>query len=134
MSSGTTKTRSLRMLDANGQKLAEFLIIDERVISIPSFCLMHLIENDYSQALARAMPGRRWQLDYFVRYLIDVCAQYKNDPFPPMIESANDGYVGFNLDGHVDCRALADLVGVMDERVRGILRNHLTFPDQHICP
>lgn len=134
MSSGTTKTRSLRMLDANGQKLAEFLIIDERVISIPSFCLMHLIENDYSQALARAMPGRRWQLDYFVRYLIDVCAQFKNESFSPFIESSNDGYVGFNLDGRVDCRALADLVGVADETVRQILINHLTFPDRVICP
>lgn len=123
MSSGITNFKSLIMTDANGQRLAEFLVMDEIVISIPSFALMHITENDQSAPIGAARPGRRWQIDFFIRYLVDVCAQYKHEPLVPSID-------GVILDTLVNAGSLARLTGNSVEYVREVLANHLTFPDQ----
>lgn len=122
--------RSLVMTDLNRQRLAEFLIIEDAVIAIPTFALMHMIEADQSAPIADARPGRRWHMTSFLTYLVSVAASF-TDGLCPTIEAGpgSSMYYLAQLNRKVTASKLADVLGMDREAVREALRDHLTFPD-----
>lgn len=127
--------RSLYLLDMNGQRLAEYLIIENRVIAIPSFAMMDIVAQDAMAPIAQiGRPGWRTDPLNFAGYLVSVAAAHKDDPRLALtIQTGHiepgGMYEDARLNHELTADALAKVLGLPVDQVREKLRNHLSFPD-----
>jgi len=130
----TSYERSLRLIDVNGQNLAEILMPEDMgtgsVILMPTFGMYVHAQQDQSRPHVRTGPARM-PARYFLEYLSAIAAAAPDDHRLGLTLGglgADGQYHEFDLARTMQADDLAAVTGISLEGVRSFLSSHLTFP------